>query len=110
MYETVRKVSKKRDAQRASARRSLLSLHSERLADMRASVNLGKEIGPIHDTHAIVGNKKYTPQELSRMKYEKDSQEMLLQQKRHEDFRRQQSVHYARLVSGLAFDGSHRDN
>lgn len=37
------------------------------------TVNAKKQTGPIHDTHFQYGNKtKYTPQELSRLKHEKD--------------------------------------
>lgn len=38
-----------------------------------STVNAKKQTGPIHDTHFQYGNKtKYTPQELSRLKHEKD--------------------------------------
>lgn len=87
MYETIRKVAKKREiAQKASM-------------NQRKSSN-------VHDTHSQFNKMpKLTPAELSRMKADKearDHQEMLMARRRHEELTRQQQLRMQAAAQGQA--------
>ncbi|KAI6129121.1 hypothetical protein EDD17DRAFT_1563435 [Pisolithus thermaeus] len=87
MYETIRKVAKKREiAQKASM-------------NQRKSSN-------VHDTHSQYNKMpKLTPAELSRMKADKearDHQEMLMARRRHEELTRQQQLRMQAAAQGQA--------
>ncbi|KAI6043009.1 hypothetical protein EDC04DRAFT_822644 [Pisolithus marmoratus] len=87
MYETIRRVAKKREiAQKASM-------------NQRKSSN-------VHDTHSQYNKMpKLTPAELSRMKAEKearDHQEMLIARRRHEEMARQQQLRLQAAAQGQA--------
>ncbi|KAH7927096.1 hypothetical protein BV22DRAFT_1118490 [Leucogyrophana mollusca] len=82
MFETIKKVAKKRDATQKAA-----------LTQRKPSA--------IHDTHGQYNKMpKLTPAELSRMKAEKetrDQQELILARRRHEDMARQQMMRDSRM-------------
>ncbi|KAH7889968.1 hypothetical protein F5I97DRAFT_1849003 [Phlebopus sp. FC_14] len=80
MYETIRKVAKRREA-----------------AQKTSSINQRKASN-VHDTHGQYNKMpKLTPAELSRMKAEKEQQEMLLARRRHEELARQQLMRDPRM-------------
>lgn len=98
MYETIRKVAKKREAaQKASSSLSFCVYQVPLLTEVSAVYQ--KKSSNVHDTHSQYSKMPIrTPAELSRMKTEKDQQEiMLMAQRKREELTRQQLMRDPRL-------------
>ena len=93
MFETLRKVAKKREAAQKAAGgcAPLDKLYDDTLPDTDPANP--RKSSAVHDTHGQFSKlPKLSPAELSRMKAEKEAQEMLTRRRAAEDVQRQQML------------------